>query len=59
MVTFPSKVLNDGKIYGAGVCVSRDEKPTDDIANGSQLVEMDTGDVYMFDEEAETWRKVT
>lgn len=59
MVSFPSKVLNEGKIYGAGVCVSSDSKPTDNIANGSQLIEMDTGDVYMFDEAAETWRKIS
>lgn len=40
-----------------GHCLSTDTKPTDDIANGSQLIEIDTGDVYLFNEAAETWVK--
>lgn len=38
-----------------GSCLSTDEKPTDGIANGSVMVEVDTGDVYLFDEEASDW----
>ena len=39
--------------------LSSDTKPTDDsIQNGSVFVEMDTGDVYMYDEENKTWHKL-
>lgn len=33
-------------------------KPTSDVANGSLFLEMDTGDVYAYDEEGETWLKI-
>lgn len=54
-----SKAQNRGilKRYVEGSCLSTDEKPTTNIANGSTLVEMDTGKVYMFDEENSTWRE--
>ena len=39
--------------------LSTDTKPTGaDIATGSTFVEVDTGDVYFFDEESNTWLKV-
>ena len=41
--------------YGEGACVSTDTKP-EGMANGSVLVEMDTGKVYMYDAEARQWR---
>ncbi len=34
--------------------LSSDEKPTD-APNGSSFYEMDTGDVYMFDKNSDTW----
>ena len=40
-----------------GHCLSSDTKPTDNIATGSQLVEIDTGDIYLFDEIGKTWVK--
>ena len=42
------------KIYG----LSSDTKPTYQIANGSIFIEMDTSDVYFFDEENSRWLKV-
>jgi hypothetical protein len=39
-------------------CLSTDEKPTEDIMNGSTLLEMDTGKMYMFDKDNETWREI-
>lgn len=38
-------------------CLSTDEKPTEGINNGSELIEMDTGKIYLFDKENETWRE--
>ena len=36
-------------------CLSTDEKPTENIANGSSLLEMDTSKAYFFDEENQRW----
>ena len=36
-----------------------DTKPVrDDICTGSTFIEVDTGDVYFFDEESSSWLKV-
>ena len=35
--------------------LSTDTKPTEGVANGSTLIEMDTGKVYMFNEAGEEW----
>ena len=37
--------------------LSTDTKPTD-VANGSLALEIDTGDVYAFDEVGEEWNKI-
>lgn len=41
-------------IYG----VSGDSKPTAGLATGATFVEVDTGDLYLFNEAAGTWTKV-
>lgn len=46
-----------GEVYNDVRCLSTDEKPTD-VKNGSTLVEIDTGDVYMFDAEGVTWNQL-
>lgn len=38
--------------------LSTDTKPTTDVPNGSSFLEMDTGNVYMWDEENEQWRQL-
>ncbi len=38
-------------------CVSTDDKPTKGMATGSFAHEVDTTDVYSYDEESETWTK--
>lgn len=38
--------------------LSTDTKPTENVPNGSTFFEMDTGDVYMFDESAQIWLKI-
>ena len=44
------------KAYIEGSCLSTDAKTTD-VTNGSILLEMDTGKVYMYDETGNTWRE--
>lgn len=43
--------------YLEGNCNSTDTKPTKNVANGSNLIETDTGDWYFFNEETKTWSK--
>lgn len=38
-----------------GECLSTDTKPTLNIANGSQMIEMDSSKVYFFDEASGDW----
>ena len=39
--------------------LSTDDKPTDSsVTNGSSFVEMDTGNVYLFDAENAAWLKL-
>lgn len=45
----------DAVAYIEGFCHSTDTKPTDRIATGSNIIEVDTGDVYFFDEETSAW----
>lgn len=45
--------------YGVGDCLSTDTKPTEGIANGSVLHEMDTSKTFKFDAEGSAWVEVT
>ena len=38
-------------------CLSTDTKPTN-VSNGSSLIEMDTGKIYLFDQENTEWMEV-
>ena len=38
--------------------LSTDEKPTEDIVNGTVFVEIDTGKIYMYDLENEEWKEL-
>ena len=62
MVTFKTRDFNynpnGSKNRVEGECLSTDTKPTTDIANGSILIEMDTGKIFMFDATNSTWREV-
>lgn len=40
-----------------GICLSTDAKPTD-WENGSTLLEMDTGKVYIYDAQNTMWREI-
>ena len=43
------------KIRIEAACLSTDTKPTDGIANGSLVIEMDTGKIYAFNEAGSAW----
>lgn len=38
--------------------LSTDEKPTEDVSNGTIFIEMDTGKIYMYDLENEEWKEL-
>ena len=54
MISVNRRVLY-GQVYNDVRCLSTDEKPTDDIKNGSVLTEIDTGTQYLFDAESKAW----
>jgi hypothetical protein len=60
MIRFTTQTNNfDGTRLVEGFCLSTDTKPTDDdLATGSVLVEVDTGDCYLYDEISKDWTKV-
>lgn len=39
-------------------CLSTDTKPTANIPNGSTCIEIDTGKVYMYDIDSDTWNEI-
>lgn len=43
--------------YIEGACASTDSKPIAGIATGSNLLEADTGDFYVYDEASTAWVK--
>ena len=47
----------DGEVvsYIEMACLAADTKPTDGIATGSICVEVDTGNVYLYNAEGEAW----
>lgn len=49
--------ISDGNVLSQieGSCLKADTKPTAGIANGSIMVEVDTGKVFFFNEGAGTW----
>ncbi len=60
-VHFSAQVADGGLehpiMYIEGACDSSETKPTDYIADGSIMVESNTGDVYFFNAKTETWIK--
>ena len=57
MIRYTAQVPVGGSSYVEGFCNNDDTKPVDGIANGSNLIESDTGDWYFFNEETKTWSK--
>ena len=38
--------------------LSTDEKPVEKVGNGSVFIELDTGKVFMFDEQNKVWKEI-
>ena len=38
--------------------LSTDEKPTEEIENGTVFIEIDTGKIFLFDLENEEWKEI-
>ncbi len=38
--------------------LSTDEKPTENVSNGTVFVEIDTGKLYMYDLENQQWEEI-
>ena len=58
MVTYKQLLrTTNGKDQIEATCLSSDTKPTNGIANGSILIEMDTSKIYFFDEAHSTWEE--
>ena len=55
---------SDGKtggiapVYCEFAGTSLDTKPEDDVMTGSLFLEVDTGDLYAYDEDGEEWGKI-
>lgn len=41
------------------VCLSTDTKPATGVPNGSRCLEMDTGDLYIYDAANNTWHQAS
>ena len=52
------RVLAGTVNYARYAGLSTDDKPTAGVATGSEFLEVDTGDVYAFDEVGGTWAKI-
>ena len=47
-----------GKCYYEFAGLHNDSKQTTNVATGSTFLEVDTGDVYAYDETGATWHKI-
>ena len=53
-----SRIISGNVSYVELSCLSTDTKPTANICTGSLALEVDTGDVYAFDEVEGEWCKI-
>lgn len=49
------RYFNEDDKYSEMFGLSTDDKPVDGLITGSKFIEVDTGIVYLFDEESQTW----
>ena len=67
MITYYSNDAHEIKSVGGSnqtkylveiACLHDDVKPTEKIVTGSLALEVDTGDIYAFDEAGSQWNKI-
>ena len=56
--TYVERTIVGSKNYVELACLSTDTKPTVNVVTGSLALEVDTGDVYAFDEENSEWDQI-
>ena len=56
--TLVERTIVGSKNYVELACLSTDTKPTVNVVTGSLALEVDTGDVYAFDEIGGEWGKI-
>lgn len=56
--TLAKRIVVNNRDYVELACLSTDSKPTVGIITGSLALEVDTGDVYAFDETDGDWNKI-
>ena len=49
------KLHDDTTRYMELACTSSDTKPTENVTTGSICVEVDTGNIYLYDEDGAQW----
>lgn len=52
------KSFAEGVKYLEAAGLSTDAKPTEGLVTGSRFTEVDTGDVYAFDEVGGAWKRI-
>ena len=52
-----TRIFEDGKLYCEFAGLSTDTKVTTGFVTGSRFQEVDTGDLYLFDEDGGEWDK--
>lgn len=58
-VTKARDVISGSKMYLEYAGLSDDDKPVEDnISTGSLFLEVNTGDVYAYDEDGATWHQI-
>lgn len=53
--TIKEQTYDNKDRYIEAVCLSTDSKPTEGVQNGSIVIEMDTGKLYMYNEAGTAW----
>ena len=53
-----SRIIEGQTKYIECACLSTDDKPTANICTGSLALEVDTGDLYAYDETGAEWDKI-
>ena len=51
-------IIQNGAQYLEFAGLSTEDKPTENLMTGSLFLEVDTGDMYAYDEEGNEWNKI-